>query len=93
MEPTRIDGFFKHLTEHYNKDTTCLFKSWISYKKKFYTSNHQLKFLLRCRRYDLLPPHIKNLRIDVSFHSNYAKRKFKNIIKDNQRRLLKALAG
>src|SRR5436190_953323 len=64
-------------------------KTWINYNKRIYTSNQQLIFLLRCRRYDLMPSHINNLRFNIAFHSNNVKRKFNNIIRFNQQKLLK----
>jgi len=63
-------------------------KSWITTKKRIFTSKQQLIFLLRCRKYDILPAHIKNLKTSVFFHSNSVNQKYYNIVRRNAFRLL-----
>ncbi|XP_071579989.1 uncharacterized protein [Temnothorax nylanderi] len=51
-------------------------KPWTNNTMKMSTARHQLIFLLRCRRHDVLPPHILHLRINISFRSYSAKHRF-----------------
>ena len=88
MELNRIDDFFQHVSKRFDDNSTMLLKSWINCKKKICTSKQQLTFLISCRRYDLIPTHIKNLKINIAFHSNSIKRKFDFFKKVNQFKLL-----
>ncbi|KAL6423075.1 hypothetical protein ACFW04_010509 [Cataglyphis niger] len=60
--------FILYLNNYNNYKT--LMKSWINDKKRICTANEQLIFLFRCRRYDLVPSHIQNLKVNISFYSN-----------------------
>src|SRR5580765_4521485 len=88
MENIRITGFFQYISTHFGNKITCMLKTWINYNKRIKATEQQLVFLLRCRKYDLMPPHIKNLKLSIKFHSNNAKRKLNNIIKHNRLKLL-----
>lgn len=84
----RKESYFATITEYYGYSTTKLLKMWMSIKKKICNSSQQLIFLLRCRKFDVLPPHIVNIRFYIRFHSNKVNRKFSNFRKRSQLMIL-----
>lgn len=88
MEPTRINGFFQHISKRFDDNSTKLLKSWISLKKKFCSSKQHLIFLTRCRRYNMIPNHINNQKIMITFCSLSIRRKFDRFNNSNHLRLL-----
>ena len=66
------NGFFQHITINYGKNNTEALKAWINTNKKICTAKQQLTFLIRCRRHDILPTHIKNINLHVYFYSKSA---------------------
>ena len=71
-----VYGFYQWISTNYGFHITNLLKSWVNTKKKICNVKQQLVFLLRCRKFDLLPPHINNLRINLQLYSNSVNRKF-----------------
>jgi len=74
----RVNGFYQWITTTYGNYNTNLLKSWLNTKKKICTTRQQLIFLVRCRKFDLIPPHINNLKINLQFYSNSVNKKFVN---------------
>jgi len=81
-------SFFEKITSQFGRDHTNLLKSWMKKKIKMSTLNQQLKFLLRCRRFDVLPPHIYYLRCNITFSNNNVNHKFSKFKRRNQKVLL-----
>jgi len=86
--PSFNGGFFNHITSEYGLESTKLLKSWRNMRNRICISTQQRTFLVRCRRYDVLPPHIQYLRYTTHFFSRVAKRKFDNLKKRNQKTIL-----
>ncbi|XP_024892886.1 uncharacterized protein LOC112468084 [Temnothorax curvispinosus] len=84
----RDEGFFNTVTRQFGLETTLLLKSWINIKIKTISANQQLKFLLRCRRSDVLPPHLHRLRLNIELHSNRVRHEFTLFKKRIQLKLL-----
>ncbi|XP_071653737.1 uncharacterized protein, partial [Temnothorax longispinosus] len=59
------EGFYTKITRLYGPDKVFLLKSWINSQHKLCSMKQQLKFLLRCRRWGLFPPHILHLRYNI----------------------------
>lgn len=82
------ESFFKTITRQFGHDKTILLKSWINAKTKISTLSQQLVYLLRCRRCDILPPHIYNQRLNITFRSNFVNHKLRVFKKRYQRTML-----
>jgi len=58
------------------------------YAAKIIQALQQRKFLIKCRKMDLLPPHIYNIRFVASLRSSQLNRKYISLKKNYQKRLL-----
>ncbi|XP_071579195.1 uncharacterized protein [Temnothorax nylanderi] len=86
VSPSR--SFFYTTGQRYGSDSIKLLKDWINIVTKSHTIKQQLIFLLRCRRQDMLPPHIKNLRTNVRFYRGSTNNLLDNYKKRYQRAML-----
>ena len=76
MVYTGFNGFYQWISGNYGYHTTYLLKSWVNLRKRICNVRQQLIFLVRCRKFDLLPPHINNLKIHLQLYSNSVNKKF-----------------
>lgn len=60
-------GFLEELQTHYGKDTQLLFKEYGNTTRKLANFENHRKFLLQCRKTDVLPSHILQLSKSLSF--------------------------
>jgi len=81
-------GFFKTIFVKYGRKSEMALKDWISLKLKICNVKQQRRFLIRCRSYDLLPPHIHNLRLNISMRDHRVNRRFGNLRKNFRLKLL-----
>lgn len=88
MELIRIVNFFQHVSNEFDQNSTLLLKSWLNFKRKICISKQQLTFSIRCRKYNMIPVYIKNLKSNINFHSNSIGRRFDKFKKLNQFKLL-----
>jgi len=63
-------------------------KSWIRIKFKICLVKQQRRFLIRCRSFDVVPPHIYNLKFNVTLKDFQLDRKYYNLKKNFQKKLL-----
>jgi len=63
-------------------------KEWIDYNFKLCLVKQQRRFLIRCRSYDIVPPHIYNLKISITLNDLHRNRKLNNLKKNFQSKLL-----
>jgi len=63
-------------------------KGWIKNKLRMIMILQQRKFLLKCRQYDVLPPHIYNIKFTTNIKNFQLNKKSHNLKKSYQRRLL-----
>jgi len=63
-------------------------KSWLKNKFKIIQALQQRKLLIKCRKMDLLPSHIYNIKFVASLRSSQLNRKYTSMKKNYQRRLL-----
>ncbi|XP_026829627.1 uncharacterized protein LOC113562963 [Ooceraea biroi] len=75
MVAPKDNNFYSMVTVRYGVECTVMMKSWVG-KIKIVNCNQQLRFLLQCRRHEVLPPHIENMRIDIGFSNFHVKHKF-----------------
>lgn len=80
--------FFEDITTQYGFNSTRLLKSWMSIRRKLCMQKQQLTFLLRCRKYEVLPPHICNLRFNIAIQGDRVKHKFNVFKKRSQKTIL-----
>lgn len=83
------DGFFNETRRIFRQKGTALLKSWLKLSLVLSTVNQQLQFLLRCRRYDVLPPHIERMRFTFGFRSRTVTHKYIVYNEGYKRKLLK----
>jgi len=81
-------SFFKMVSNEFGVTCKKLLKDWIGHKFKICRVKQQLRFLIRCRSCELLPPHIYNLRIKVFFRDIRASRRFINSKNEFLRKIL-----
>jgi len=65
-----------------------ILKKWIDLKLKICDVKQQRRFLIRCRSFDLLPPHIQNLRLNILLKDHRVNRKFGNLRENFRSKLL-----
>ncbi|XP_011861707.1 PREDICTED: uncharacterized protein LOC105558566, partial [Vollenhovia emeryi] len=82
------EGFFNLITKQYGRRTTGFLKTWLTTQMKICTQRQQLIFLLRCRRYNVKPPHIYNLQMYTAFHSYSVNRSFNELKSRTKKTLL-----
>jgi len=82
------EGFFSNISRIYGVRYKKLMKDWIDYKFKFCLVKQQRRFLIRCRSYDIVPPHIYNLKISITLHDFHRNKKLKNLKNNFQLKLL-----
>jgi len=63
-------------------------KDWIDYNFKLCLVKQQRRFLIRCRAYDIVPPHIYNLKFTIALKDLHRNRKLNNLKKNFQFKLL-----
>ncbi|XP_071577748.1 uncharacterized protein [Temnothorax nylanderi] len=76
MPHNNNNGFYHTIYNQFGRRAVRLMKAWINNTLKICTARQQLVFLLRCRRHDILPPHILHMRLDINFRSFSVKRRF-----------------
>jgi len=81
-------GFFMMISRKYGENYKKSLKNWINCKLKICLAKQQRLFLIRCRSYDLLPPHIHNWRFNVSLKDFRVNRRFCRLKNEYQRKLL-----
>lgn len=69
-------GFFVAMGRRFEYTVISLLKTWIRLNLMMTTKNEQLKFLLRCRRYDVLPTCLNYMRLKHHFCSRSATKKY-----------------
>lgn len=84
----RNDGFFATITNQHGHAATRLLKMWINIMMKISLLRQQRTFLIKCRRFDVLPSHIFNLRFHLSFTSNSVIHNFNTLKKRYQKTIL-----
>jgi len=62
------EGYFSNISKRFGTRYVKLMKDWIHYNFKLCKVKQQRRFLVRCRSWDILPPHIYNLKIGVTLH-------------------------
>jgi len=82
------EGFFSSINRMYGGRYKRIMKDWIDYNFKLCLVKQQRRFLIRCRSYDIVPPHIYNLKISITLNNLHRNRKFNNLKKDFQFKLL-----
>jgi len=65
-----------------------MMKDWIDCNFKLCLAKQQRRFLIRCRSHDIVPSHIYNLRVAISFNDFHRNKKFNNLRRNFQLRLL-----
>jgi len=63
-------------------------RCWVQNKFKICMIQQQRKFLIKCRSSDVLPPHIYNMRFTASIHNAQLNRRYVNLKRSYQMRLL-----
>jgi len=81
-------GFFMMISRKYGETYRKSLKEWINYKLKICLAKQQRLFLIRCRSYDLLPPHIYNCRFYVTLKDFRVNMRFGRLKNNFQRTLL-----
>jgi len=81
-------GFYNLIERRYGVAYKRGMKGWIKNKLKLTMILQQRKFLLKCRQYDVLPPHIYNIKCTTNIKNFQLNKKSRNFKKSYQRRLL-----
>jgi len=81
-------SFFKFVSKEFGEGCKKSLKDWINHKLRICRVKQQLRFLIRCRSCDLLPPHIYKLRINVSLKDFRVNRRYENSKNEFLRKLL-----
>jgi len=63
-------------------------KAWVKKNLKMMEITQQRKFLLKCRQFDVLPPHIHNIKFYATIRHNQLNKKLHHLKKKYQRGLL-----
>ena len=78
QDDNKLHRIVKKIEHHFGKNTTSDFYNVTKSMKKLTVSKCQLKFLLKCRNYDIFPRHMSKLCKsinNISFHSNLINKK------------------
>ncbi|XP_011869804.1 PREDICTED: uncharacterized protein LOC105563102, partial [Vollenhovia emeryi] len=75
---TQEDGFFNSISKNYGQDYATLMRTWLKTNIKICTATQQLIFLLRCRRHNILPPHIRNQKLNITLHNKHSYHRLTN---------------
>jgi len=82
------EGLFNMISRNFGESYKRTLKGWVKNKFKINLALQQKKFLIKCRQFDVLPPHIYNIKFVASLRSIQHNRKYANLKKNYQRRLL-----
>jgi len=80
MAFTHNGSFYSFISNCYGFDVSKLMKSWVKTRMDICRNNQQLIFLLRCRRFMILPAHIFSFKTHITFNSYHIKHQSKRCI-------------
>jgi len=82
------EGFYNMIVRRYGEPYKRALKGWIKVNMKLTEMLQQKKFLLKCRQFDVLPPHIYNIRFSATIRNSQLSKKSYDLKRNYQRRLL-----
>jgi len=79
-------SFFKSIHDTFGHNTVILLKQWINYNKELIRTTWRNKYLLNCKRSNIVPKHLNNYsRSNITFYNDNIKQKALN----NSKRYIK----
>ena len=88
-------GFYKEISLKYGQGKVKILKVWMELRYDLATSQAQKKFLNDCKRFDLVPTHIKkwlSRSNNIAFHSRSSRRSFHIYSQKQGKRIVKFLS-
>lgn len=71
-------SFFQYINFVFGQNTVLLFKSWIGFNKSIIESRLKTEFLRKCIKFNIIPPHVSNVRFNANFFSHKSANDFKH---------------
>ena len=91
QKDNKLHKILRKIEYHFGKNIISNFNIVTKMMKRLTASESELKFLLKCRSFDIFPRHILNLSKSInnlSFHSNFINRKVRHLIDYTKKKIL-----